>query len=508
MIAPHLPILPVLILLGGALAVPLLALAGRALPWWFAVFVAVAAAGTSLAGLSEALAAEGPLRYAVGGWAPPIGIELVLDPLSAFMASLVSLVGAVVLLHSREPVARELPGKSTVYYSAALLLLAGLCGIVLTGDLFNLYVFLEIAALAGYALLGCGTRRAALATFRYLMLGTLGASFYLIGLGFAYVQTGSLNMADAAAIFAVTGLDPLTLLALAFMVVGIGLKMALLPLHQWLPDAYSAAPAASTALIAPIGTKVAAYVLLRLLFEVFPPGPILRGLHVLDLIAWLGAAGILWGSVMAIPQRDLKRMLAYSSVAQIGYIALGIGLGSAYGFIGAVLHMLNHAVMKACLFLVAANLEARGFGVDINRLDARLRRAMPATAAAFVLAALSMIGLPPTAGFFSKWYLLLGCVQEHHWFLVAVMVASSLLNAVYFFRLIERMYLGGKPEDESPAGAAGAPAPAGAAGTLALLTVPTVALALSLLALGLGNVLLVKKVIVPMVPFAAEVVSP
>lgn len=504
MIGPHLPVWPVLILLGGALAMPLLTWLGRWAPWWGAVVVTTVAGAVGLMGLAEALAAEGAVRYAVGGWEPPIGIELVLDPLSGFMVSLVTIVGAVVLIHSREPVARELPEKGTVFYSAALLLLAGLCGIVLTGDLFNLYVFLEISALAGYALLGCGTRQAALATFRYLMLGTLGASLYLIGIGFTYVHTGSLNMVDVAAIFAVTGLDALTILALAFMVVGIGLKMALLPLHQWMPDAYASAPASSTALVAPIGTKVAAYVLLRLLFDVFPSEPILRGLHVLDLIAWFGAAGILWGSIMAIPQRDLKRMLAYSSVAQVGYIALGIGLGSFYGFVGAVLHMLNHAVMKACLFLVSANLEARGYGVDIPQLDARLRRALPATSAAFVLAALSMIGLPPTAGFFSKWYLLLGCWTDRHWILVGVIVASSLLNAVYFFRLIERMYLGaGADECEKGKAAAidGAPMPAG---TGALLTVPTVALALGLLALGLGNVFLVTEVIAPMVPFGGE----
>jgi multicomponent Na+:H+ antiporter subunit D len=494
MIAEHLPVLPVLVFFLAALLIPLAGFLGRWLPWMLAVGASLLAAALGIVGLAV-VQGGGAVRYAVGGWAPPIGIELVLDPLSAFVTTVLGCVAAVVLAHARGPVGHDLPGRGVPFYAASMLLLGGFCGIVLTGDLFNLYVFLEISALAGYALLGAGTPRAAVAAFRYLILGTLGASFYLIGLGFLFIQTGSLNMADVAAILAVTGLGRLTTLALVFMVVGAGIKMALLPLHQWLPDVYTAAPASSTALIAPIGTKVAAYVLIRLLYDVFPTGPVLAHLRALDLVAWFGAAGIIWGSVMAIPQRDLKRMLAYSSVAQIGYIALGIGLGTAYGLIGAVLHILNHACMKACLFLVSANLEQRGRGTDIGRFDASLRRDLPATSAAFTLAALSMIGLPPTAGFFSKWYLLLGSWHEGRWVFLVVIVLSSLLNAVYFFRIIERMYLGGGDEPARPEG----PVAAVPGGGL-LLAGPVVLLAAALLGLGLANVFLVTRLIEPMLP--------
>jgi multicomponent Na+:H+ antiporter subunit D len=489
MIAAHFPILTLLVFFFAALLMPLAGIIHRRLPWLVAVGASVLATGLALYSVERVLS-RGTVHYAVGGWQAPIGIELTADPLSTFLTVVLGLIAVLVLVHSREPVERELPGRAVTFYAAALLLLGGFTGIVATGDLFNLYVFLEISALAGYALLGVGHPRAAVATFRYLILGTLGASFYLIGLGFLFAQTGSLNMRDVAAILEVIGLDRVTTLAIVFMVVGLGVKMALLPLHFWLPDVYASAPASSTALIAPIGTKVAAYVIIRLLFDVFPGAPLLAHVRVLDLLAVCGALGIVWGSVMAIPQNNLKRMLAYSSVAQIGYIALGIGLGTANGFIGAILHILNHACMKACLFLVSANLEARGKGLRIDALNTSLRRELPVTSACFVLAAISMIGLPPTAGFFSKWYLLLGSYEEGRWIFIAVILLSSLLNAVYFFRIIERMYLGGKDEPVAVPSAPGA----------ALLTIPTVALALGLLALGLGNVFIVTRFIQPMLP--------
>lgn len=488
MIAEHAPILVILVFFFAALLMPLAGLIHRRAPWVLAV--AASGIGCILAVMTLVrVVAEGPIRYAVGGWRPPIGIELVADPLSAFVTVVLGLIGTIVLLHAGASAGGEKSDGDVTYYASAMLLLGGFSGIVGTGDLFNLYVFLEISSLASYALLGGGSARAALSAFRYLILGTIGASFYLIGLGLIFTDTGSLNMADVGAILDVTGMNRVTTVGAIFMLVGIGIKMALLPLHQWLPDAYTTAPATSTALIAPIGTKVAAYVLIRLLFEIFPAEAVSE-LRFLDVLAALGAAGIIWGSVMAIPQQNMKRMLAYSSVAQIGYIALGIGLGTNYGYIGAILHILNHACMKGCLFLVSANFEARGKGVQIDGLDAGLRKEMPWTTAAFSVAAISMIGLPPTAGFFSKWYLLLGSYQEGHWIYIAVIVLSSLLNAVYFFRIIERLYLGGGEAEKAPV----------AARRAWLLTAPTVTLAGALLVFGLGNAFIVIRFIAPMVP--------
>jgi multicomponent Na+:H+ antiporter subunit D len=306
--------------------------------------------------------------------------------------------------------------------------------------LFNLYVFLEISSLATYALIAAGEKPAPVAAFRYLIMGTIGASFYLFGLWFIYNMTGSLNMADIAAILPGVYGETGVIIGLLLMVVGIGIKMALFPLHGWLPDAYTYASSASTAFIAPIGTKIGAYVLIRILLYVFEPGYFSSQIPLADVIMWLAAAGILYGSVMAIAQKELKRMLAYSSIAQIGYIGLGLGLANPLGLIGAVLHTLNHAFMKACLFLVAGNLRVTIGHSDISRFDAALRRKMPWTMAAFTVGALSMIGIPPTAGFFSKWYLVLGGIDRGAWIMVVVILVSSLLNAVYFFRVLENTY--------------------------------------------------------------------
>ncbi len=491
MIPDHVAVISIVVFLLTAIIIPLVSRWGDRLPYAMAVAACAVVFILNAIGLPAVLAA-GEIHYALGGWEPPIGIELVLDPLSAFFVLMISGVAGIVLWHSSRPVPAELPGRGSVFYSAALLTLGALSGMVLTGDLFNLYVFLEIAALSGYALLGSGTARAAAATFRYLILGTVGASLYLLGIGLIFLETGTLNMADLSAILAVTGLSPLLVIGIVFIVAGIGLKMALFPLHLWLPDVYTAGSTTATALIAPLGTKVAAYVLFRLLFFVLEPDWVRVDLPVTTVIGWLGAAGIVWGSIMAIAQDNLRRMLAYSSVAQIGYIALGLGLGNAHGFIGAMLHALNHACMKACLFLVSGNLRAAGRSQSIAELDHSLQRSMPWTAAAFTLAAISMIGLPPLAGFFSKWYLLLGSWEQGSWIFLAVIVISSLLNAVYFFRVIERMYLAGgaKTDDKAPE----------RLDRHVNLVAPAVVLGVGLLLLGFANVVIVNFLIRPMLP--------
>lgn len=498
MISPHTPVLIPLVFLVAGLLIPLAGALHRRLAPWVAVGATGAVAGGCLAGLAHVVA-RAPIRYHLGGWAPPVGIAFVLDPLSAFVASVVACVALVVLVHSLRVVEHETPDQVVPYYAAAMIFLTGLTGMILTGDLFNLYVFLEISSLSGYALLGLGNRQAPLSAFRYLTLGTAGASFYLLGLAFLYIETGTLNMADMARILPLVPERSVIAVGLVFMTVGMGVKMALFPLHGWLPDAYTNAASTSTALVAPIGTKVAAYVLLRLFFFVLGPEAARGELPLLTAVGYLGAAGVIWGSLMAITKSELKRMLAYSSVAQVGYIAVGIGLGSPLGFIGAVLHTVNHACMKACLFLVSANLRMRQAHTHIPRFDQHLRRAMPWSMAAFTLAALSMIGLPPTAGFFSKWYLALGALEQSNWVFLVALLASSLLNAVYFFRVLERIYLI-RPADP---GSADVPPETGA---LALrevggsMLVTTVFLAVSLLALGLLNAWIVTHLIRPMLP--------
>jgi multicomponent Na+:H+ antiporter subunit D len=383
-----------------------------------------------------------------------------------------------------------------------MLFLCGANGIIVTGDLFNLYVFLEIFSLAGYGLIGIGEKQAPVASFRYLIMGTVGASFYLLGIGFLYIVTGSLNMADVRNILPHIPGNPAVAAALSLIFLGMGIKMAIFPLHGWLPDAYTYAPSTSSALVAPIGTKIAAYVLIRILFFVFGVEFVSRSLPITDLIAWLSAIGILYGSVMAMAQNEMKRMLAYSSVAQIGYIGLGIGLANPLGYIGAVLHILNHAFMKGSLFLVAANLRKKTGQSDIANLDASLRKKLPWSMAAFTVAALSMIGLPPTAGFFSKWYLALGAIDRGKWVFLAVILVSSLLNAVYFFRILEKVYLLPPPrttgEELYPEAGKGWGFLVGE--EQYSLMIPVVIVSFSLLLIGLGNANIVKEVIQRVIP--------
>ncbi|MBU4073881.1 MAG: monovalent cation/H+ antiporter subunit D family protein [Proteobacteria bacterium] len=493
------PALVPLLLLAAAISIPVLAIKKTSVAYLVAAAASFCSVTISAYNMFHVWK-SGPLTYHFGGWIPPIGIEYVLDSLSAFVALVVNVVAFIVLCHAGGLKGREIPGKSVPYYSLVLLFLCGANGIIMTGDLFNLYVFLEIFALAGYGLIGIGEKQAPVAAFRYLIMGTVGASFYLLGLGFLYIVTGSLNMADVRNILPLVQGNPAIAAALSLMVIGMGIKMAIFPLHGWLPDAYTYAPSTTSALIAPIGTKVAAYVIIRLLFFVFDVKFVSHTLPITDLIGWLAAIGILFGSVMAMAQNEMKRMLAYSSVAQIGYIGLGIGLANPLGYIGAVLHILNHAFMKGALFLVAANLRKNAGHSDISKLDASYRKKLPWSMAAFTLAALSMIGLPPTAGFFSKWYLALGAIDKGNWVFLGVILLSSLLNAVYFFRILEKVYLAPPPVQ----GPGEALSPKEKKGPIAeeeySLMIPAVVLSFSLLLLGLWNANIVKGIIQRIIP--------
>lgn len=484
----HLPVLIPVVLLTAALLGPLIGMLGQRATARLAVGAVAADAAIAVWGLASVIS-DGPITYRLGGWAPPIGIEFVLDPLSAFFTTVIAVVALIVLIGGGSD--REIADRGTLYFTTALLMLTGFQGMIITGDLFNLFVFLEIGSLAGYALIAVGERASPIAAYRYLLVGATGASLYLLGLWFVYNLTGSLNMADVAGIIPTIDTSPALVIGISLMVTGIGVKMALWPLHGWLPDAYTLAPSTSSALIAPIGTKVGAYILIRLLFFVFGTGLVRDRLPITDVILWLSAIGIIAGSLLAIAQREMKRMLAYSSVAQVGYIGLGIGLANPVALIGALLHVVNHAVMKATLFLVAGNMRSRLGHSRIDRIDGAMRRAMPWTLAAFTVAALSMIGVPPTAGFFSKWYLVSGSIDDRMWIMVIVILASSLLNAVYFFRILENAYLRREPV------AHGGPEPVGAEwrdGAQARVAAPLL-LAVGIILLGVFNVAIVTGIL-------------
>ena len=432
--------------------------------------------------------ADGPVHYHLGGWPPPWGIELRVDAPGVLMLLLLSGVTLVVAVYSRRSIEHELDVREAPFYCVYLLLAGGLHGIVATADLFNLYVFLEITSLASYTLVALAGGGALVAAFRYVILGTVGAVFYLLAVGYLYSTTGTLNMADMAAVLPGLHDSNAVRVGFAFLVIGLGIKMALFPLHAWLPGAYAEAPSAASALISATTTKVAAFALIRMLFFVFEPGFTVEVLPAAELLAWAGAAAMVLGSVMAFAQTDLKRLLAYSSVAQIGYIALGAGLANADGLTGGLLHIVNHAVMKCCLFLAAGAIVYRIGARDIDALG-QLAVRMPWTTGAFTVAAFAMVGIPPGGGFFSKLYLILGAIEAGRWVFVAAMLISTMLALAYFVKVIRQMYFA----------SAGAGEPQRAEAP-AVMVAPMVVLAACTVLLGLFNGEIVSRFIAPALP--------
>lgn len=429
---------------------------------------------------------NGPLRYFFGGWPPPIGIEYVIDPLSGIIALLIAAISLIVLIYSGSFLKNESWLKQGTFFGLYLLITAGLLGMVVTGDVFNLYVFLEISSLATYGIIAAGGYKGMVASFKYLLLGTIGGSFYLLGVGYLYALTGTLNMLDLSLLIQPLVDSPALMIALVLMAVGLALKTALFPLHGWLPDAYTYAPPPATAFISGVATKVPAYVMLRMFFMVVgvTEGPVPQ---ILTVLGWLAAGGIIIGSIMAIAQSDLRRMLAYSSVAQVGYIVLGFAIGNTYALIGAVLHMIGHAVMKSCLFMVAGAVRYKTGDFSINGLMGICRK-MPLSMSALVIVALSMIGIPPMGGFFSKWYLVLGAIENSMWIYVAVLILSSLLNLIYFFRLIENIYLRKDEKPEVLTAKKGLELPL-------TMIIPILVLGISIVAIGLFNEQIVTQVL-------------
>ena len=437
-LAEHLPALQVVVPL---LAAPLTVLlrrrayaSGLALAaTWIALVIAVF--------LWLRVADSGTISYAIGNWPPPWGIEYRVDRLSSFVLVLVSGIAAVVLPYSLASIKAEVsPQQHYLFYTMFLLCLAGLLGIAITGDAFNIFVFLEVSSLSAYVLIALGRdRRALVASYQYLIMGTIGATFIVIGVGLLYLMTGTLNLADMGRrIAAVQGTRPV-LAALAFLTVGISLKLALFPLHQWLPNAYAFAPSAVASFLAATATKVAVYVLLRFYFSVFGASAVFARLPMQEAMLLLALAGMFVASTIAIFQTDLKRLFAYSSVGQIGYIILGLSFGSTTGLTATIVHLFNHGVSKGAIFLLLGGVTMVMGGTSLSRVQGLSRR-MPLTSLAIVLCGLSLIGVPGTAGFVSKWYLILAALEKGQWWLVFLIVASSLLAAAYVWRFVEAAY--------------------------------------------------------------------
>lgn len=436
--------LPVLQVAGPLIAAPICSLLrARNMAWFFTLLVSIGAFVCSIYLLNTVLE-TGPISYEIGGWAAPLGIEYRVDASNALVLLIISGISSVVLPFAKRSIEVEVPeNQHALLYTAFLLCFTGLLGITATADAFNVFVFLEISSLSTYVLVSAGAkldRRALTAAYNYLILGTLGATFFVIGVGLLYMATGTLNMADLAARIELVGTSRTIDVGFAFIVIGLSLKLALFPLHAWLPNAYTYAPTAITAFLAATATKAAVYLLLRFSFTIFGSGSSFMAPMVGFVLMPLALAAMYAGSISAIYQYNLKRMLAYSSVAQIGYMMLGVSFLSVTGLMATTLHLFNHALMKAALFMALGCVFFQVRSVHINDL-AGIGRQMPWTMAAFVIGGLSLIGVPLTVGFISKWYLISAALEQEEWLIIALILASSLLAVIYIWRVIEVAYL-------------------------------------------------------------------
>lgn len=446
----HLPALQVIVPL---LSAPLvLLLRPRGLAWAAATAASLFAFAIAIV-LTLGVQNGENFSYYMGSWPAPYGIELGVDAFSALVLLVVTGASALALLAGRRGLDADIEAeRQPLFYTAWLLALAGLVGILVSADAFNIFVFMEISALASYVLVAGGPDRRALpAAFKYLIMGTVGATFYLIGIGLIYLMTGTLNLADMELrILEVADQKPI-LVAAGFITIGLALKAAVFPLHAWLPNAYTYAPNAATVFLAACSTKVLLYLLLRFDFFVFQTNLTDHDIQFSYFLMPLAVLAILIASGVALFERNLKRMLAYSSVAQIGYILLGASLVSLAGLTASVVHIFNHALAKGTLFLAVACLATRCAGLQLDNISGAAQR-MPWTMGAFVIAGLSLIGIPGTAGFVSKWTLISAALAEGviGGALIAVIVLGSLMTVFYIWRVVEAAYFGAPEKGVAP----------------------------------------------------------
>lgn len=392
-------------------------------------------------------------RYLLGGWAAPWGIEYRIDALTAFVLTTINGVhlGAAIFCLRRTDAHLSDFGR-VAFYAAWLLCMTGLNGMVITNDAFNVFVFLEISSLAAYTLISCGRDpRALVAAYRYLIAGAIGATFILLAIGLLYMHTGTLNISDLATRIAARGTNHTLLLAVAFFIIGIGIKCALFPLHNWLPNAYCFAPDSVTVLLSGTATKVALYVLLRFLYHLFGADYALTAMPLNLLLIGCAGFGMLIAPLIALRESNLKRMFAWSSVAQISYIVMGLGIGSTAGVTAALLHIFNHSLIKAAVFMAVAILISRTGTAQITELGGAARHHRFACYT-LLIGGLGLIGIPGTVGFVSKWVLVSAVVAHGWWWLVLPVLVGSLASAAYVWRIVETLWLspGTSPATQAP----------------------------------------------------------
>jgi len=327
--------------------------------------------------------ADKTLVYKIGGWAPPFGICMVLDGLSSFMLITINLVAFFVTIYSLSYMERYTDKPK--FFTLFSLMVCGMNGLVITGDLFNLFVFLEIASIASYALVAFGTEAEELeASFKYAIMGSVASSFIFIGIAFLYGFTSTLNMADMARILSYKQAGYIIQFVGVLFLMGFGLKAALVPFHAWLPDAHPSAPASISAMLSGVLIKaLGVYSLIRIFFNIIGSTA-----NYLQILMFLGGISMLVAVILALSQWDLKRLLAYHSISQIGYVILGIGLGTPLGIFGGLFHLFNHSVFKSLLFLNSGAIDYAAGTRDLREIWG-LARSMPVTAKTSMIASMS-----------------------------------------------------------------------------------------------------------------------
>ena len=430
---------PALLIVLPLMAAPLCVVVRSKYVSWFTTIIISLLCLIIAASLLNLVSQGDIIRYELGSWSAPSGIEYYVDISNALILLLVSGISTVVAIYSFPTVQQEISEeKHYLFYAGWLLCLTGLLGITITGDAFNVFVFLEISSLSTYMLIALGKERphSFIAAFRYLIMGSVGASFILIGIGFLYAATGSLNMQDIANRIPDVSDSKTIIVAFSFIVIGLLIKIAVFPVHAWLPNAYQYSPSAVSAFLAGTATKVSLYVLIRFMFHVFGTeysfGQMLLGTVLLPA----AVIGFLLMSLVAIFQTDLRRMLAYSSVAQIGYILAGISMASINGISAAMIHIINHGLIKSALFMASGCFLYRLGSVHIQSVG-RLISSMPLSTSAFALAGISLVGIPLTAGFISKWNLINAAISFNWWWLAGMILISSIMAIIYIGRFIQ-----------------------------------------------------------------------
>ena len=374
--------------------------------------------------------------YKVGGWIPPIGISMVLDGLSSFMLVTVNLTAFLITIFSISYM--EKYTAKWKFYTLFMLMLAGMNGVIITGDMFNLFVFLEIAAIASYALVAFGIEKEELeASFKYMVVGELASLFILLGIGLLYSFTSTLNMADMGRVLVADGPGKLVPFVSVLFLVGFGIKAAIMPFHAWLADAHPSAPAPISAMLSGLLIKVLGiYALMRIFFNVLGVGP-----SILNILLTLGTISMVAGGLLAIGQSDIKRMLAYSSISQIGYIVLALGIATPLALLGAIFHLFNHAIFKSLLFLNSGAIEYSTGTRDLNEMGG-LNARMPLTGTTSLIGSMSISGIPPLGGFWSKLIIVFAAIKSGHTVLGLIAILVSIITLGYYLKLQRYAFLG------------------------------------------------------------------